>query len=92
LSCLAIDSKEMAVTWPVLIVVYEGVFRWRPKKAPSPFAPVAITAIIAVLYGLVKTRVPNEMSITQDYVPRLSLPYAARQFSHYYSARAAAFY
>ena len=37
------------------------------------------------MYGLIKTQVPNQMSITPDYVPRLSLPYIARQFVHYYS-------
>ncbi len=85
LYCLALDSKEMAVAWPALLAAYEIVFhchlnRWRARSIP-----IAVAAVIAILYGLVKTQVPNQMSITPDYVPRMSLAYAGQQLNHYYS-------
>jgi hypothetical protein len=85
LFCLALDCKEMAVTWPLMLLLYETVFHWRGGRWRSRLTPIGISAIIALLYGLVKTQVPNQMSITPDYIPRLSLGYAADEFNHYYA-------
>ncbi len=85
LYCLALDCKEMAVTWPLLLLLYEGVFHWRAKWWTARLAPIGISAVIALLYGLVKTQVPNQMSITPAYIPRLSFGYAAEQLNHYYT-------
>lgn len=82
---LALDSKEMAIAWPALLIAYELVFHLHPDQWRVRLKPVAIAAGIAGLYGLVKTQVPNQMSITPAYIPRLSLSYAAEQFNHYYS-------
>lgn len=82
---LALDCKEMASTWPLILVLYEGVFHRRPKQRMARMAPIAISAVIALLYTLVKTQVPNQMSITPAYIPQLSLSFVADEFNHYYS-------
>jgi hypothetical protein len=85
LYCCALDSKEMAVTWPVLLIVYEGVFHPRASHWLPRFRPIAVSAVIAILYSLMKTQVPNQMIITPQYIPRISPSYAALQLNHYYS-------
>jgi hypothetical protein len=85
LFCLALDCKEMAVTWPLMLLLYEGIFHWRANSWLARMTPVGISTAIALLYGLVKTQVPNQMSITPAYIPRLSLDYAGLQFDHYYA-------
>jgi len=85
LFCLALDCKEMAVTWPLMLLLYEFVFRWRARNQLAWLTPIGISAVIALLYGLVKTQVPNQMSITPAYVPQLSLSFVADEFNHYYA-------
>jgi hypothetical protein len=81
---LALDSKEMAVTWPLLILLYEFVFQRGGDGWPVRLKPIALAGTLALLYSFVKTQVPNEMSITPPYIPRISAAYAWEQLSHYY--------
>jgi hypothetical protein len=83
--CLALDCKEMAVTWPLMLLLYEAVFHWRARLWSARLTPIGISGIIALLYGLVKTQVPNEMSITPAYIPQVSLSFVAAEFNHYYA-------
>ncbi len=81
---LALDSKEMAIAWPALLISYELVFHRAAESRRGRFLPIATISVVAALYGLVKTQVPNQMSMTPAYVPHLSLPYMAEQLNHYY--------
>lgn len=91
LFCLALDCKEMAVTWPLMLLLYERIFHRRAvshssaTKRLARLTPIAISAVIALLYGLVKTQVPNQMSITPAYIPQLSFGFVAGEFNHYYA-------
>jgi len=82
---LALDSKEMAITLPLLLLLYECIYRARDRGWLTRLKPIAIAAGLTLLYSFVKTQVPNEMSITPAYIPRLSLTYAWAQLTHYYS-------
>jgi hypothetical protein len=84
LFCLALDSKEMAATFPALLLLYECVYRRRNGAWLTRLKPIATGAGLALLYSFVKTQIPNEMSITPAYIPRLSPAYAWEQLTHYY--------
>ncbi|HVY94930.1 MAG TPA: hypothetical protein VHA14_19340, partial [Bryobacteraceae bacterium] len=81
---LALDSKEMAITWPLLILLYECVFHRGEGLWTARLKPIAFMAALAFLYSFVKTQVPNEMSITPQYIPKISPAYSWEQLTHYY--------
>ena len=64
LFCLALDCKEMAVTWPLILLLYERIVDRHATKRSARLAPIATAAVSALLYGLVKTQMSNQMSIT----------------------------
>src|SRR6185312_15782495 len=66
---LALDSKEMAITWPLLLLLYECIYRRRDGNWLARLKPIAIAAGLAFIYSFVKTHVTNEMSITSAYIP-----------------------
>ncbi len=85
LYCLALEFKEMAIMWPVVFVIYEGVFHRNLHDFRKRIMVPGIAAAITILFALVKTRVPSQMSINSLYQPRASAAFIIGQARHYYA-------
>ncbi len=82
----ALGSKEMAVTFPAILLLYEVVFRtgrldWRERVKPA-----LVLAPMTALFLAWKVLVPNHMSsnINGAYTPHFRLDFIAEQYLHYY--------
>ena len=85
LYALALDSKEMAITWPLIVVLYELVFHSHRGQLLLRAIPPALAAALAAVYAIAKVAVPNVMSINSLYTPRLAPLFVIEQLRHYYS-------
>jgi hypothetical protein len=81
----AMDSKEMAIVLPLLLLSYELLFkpvRWKEFIRSRPLALIAIMGVMTVAYMHGKLSGPNAMSTNQFYTPEYSLA----RFQHNWSA------
>ena len=80
----ALDAKEMSVTLPACLVIYELLYRYRDLKSRSMLLRLggffAILAIITVVYLRVKV---TDMSHNSAYNPHLSLQFVLTGMSRY---------
>lgn len=80
----ALGSKEMAMTFPAVLLLYEILF-W--PKVENPFArlrPIAFTSGIVALCMSIKVFVPNQMSINELYSPWRPPSQIAANYLHYH--------
>ena len=91
LYCCALGSKEMAVTFPLVLILYEFVYRpqqFRPRdisaglRKPHFFA-IAGLSILTIAYAAVKLASENPISINPAYSPAPSLGKFAASLNHY---------
>jgi len=82
----ALGSKEMALTFPGVLIVYEGLFHSHFRSLGRRATPIVILGIMTALCMGWKTFAPNPMSsnIGQAYTPRFDLTFIGREYLHYY--------
>ena len=82
----ALGSKEMALTFPGMLIVYEGVFHSHFRDWRGRARPIVILGVMTALCMAWKTFAPNPMSsnIGQAYTPRFDLAFIGREYLHYY--------
>jgi len=81
----AMDSKEMAVVLPLLLLSYELLFnpvRLKELIRSRPLALIAIMGVMTVAYMYGKLFGPNAMSANEFYTPE----YSFARFKHNWSA------
>ncbi len=82
----ALGSKEMALTFPGMLIVYEGVFHRRLDNLGRRAKPIVILGVMTALCMAWKTFAPNPLSsnIGQAYTPRLDLAFIGHAYLSYY--------
>jgi len=82
----ALGSKEMALTFPGMLVVYEGVFHSHLRSLGRRARPIVILGVMTALCMAWKTFAPNPMSsnIGQAYTPRFDLTFIGHGYLSYY--------
>jgi dolichyl-phosphate-mannose-protein mannosyltransferase len=65
----ALDSKEMAVAFPVTLLAYELCFHWKWPLVPRQFIPIVITGAMTAIYIAGKLFQPNSLSSFDAYRP-----------------------
>ena len=82
----ALGSKEMAVTLPGVLILYEGVYHPHLRDWRQRFVPIVLLTLMTVLCMIWKTMVPNPMTINinQGYTPHLQPAYIGHQYLRYY--------
>ena len=82
----ALGSKEMALTFPAMLVVYEGVFHSHVRNLGRRAKPIVILGVMTALCMAWKTFAPNPMSsnIGQAYTPRFDMAFIGHGYLSYY--------
>ncbi len=85
----ALDSKEMAASLPLTLLVYELFYYGIPKKWGWPvwrrFRAIALLILLTVVFTVVKTSVPTSMSRNVLYQPRFGPHFILHNLSWYYN-------
>lgn len=82
----ALGSKEMALTLPGILILYEGIFHRHLCNLCQRITPIVVLGAITALCMIWKTMVPNAMSsnIGQAYTPRCDAAFTGHQYLNYY--------
>jgi len=82
----ALGSKEMALTFPVMLILYEGVFHSNFRNLGRRAKPIVLLGAMTALSMAWKLFAPNPMSsnISQAYTPRFDLAFIGREYLSYY--------
>lgn len=85
----ALDSKEMATSFPVTLLVYELVYQGVPTRWNAVtwrrFRAVAWVAALTVTFSVIKTALPSPMTGNELYRPSLSPHLLLHNLSWYYN-------
>ncbi|HLN01260.1 MAG TPA: hypothetical protein VK335_18370 [Bryobacteraceae bacterium] len=82
----ALGSKEMAITLPGVLILYECVYHPHVRNWRQRLGPIVLLTLMTVLCMIWKTMVPNAMTsnINQGYAPHWQPAYIAHQYLRYY--------
>ncbi len=82
----ALGSKEMALTFPGVLILYEAIFHPHLLDLRRRTTPIAVLATMTALSMAWKTMVPNPMSsnIDQAYTPHYDLVFIGHGYLNYY--------
>lgn len=80
----ALGSKEMAITVPAVLVLYEIVFHPNAKNLRARLFPIGVLALMTAVYMALKVWVPNQMSSNSGYAPHLRLSFVWKSYLHFY--------
>jgi hypothetical protein len=87
-SC-ALDSKEMATSFPFTLLAYELVYRGIPRQRTAAtwkrFRPLAWTTALTIVFTGIKTVLPSPMTGNELYRPSLSPHLLLHNLSWYYN-------
>lgn len=87
-SC-ALDSKEMATSFPVTLLAYELIYHGIPHRwsvtAWKRFRPLACAAALTAVFAAVKIVLPSPMTGNELYRPSLSPHLLLHNLSWYYN-------
>jgi hypothetical protein len=76
LYCCALDSKEMAASFPLVLIAYELIYYGVPTNwsiaAWRRFRAIAILVILTCAFTAVKVTLPSPMTVNALYQPGLS--------------------
>jgi hypothetical protein len=82
----ALGSKEMAVTLPAVLLLYEAIFHphWRTRDLFPRLWPIFLLTSMTVLCMIIKILVPNQLSMNPGYAPHIQARFIAGSYLHYY--------
>ena len=82
----ALGSKEMAVSLPGVLLVYEALFHPHFRNAWNRIAPILVLSLVTLLAMIQKIMVPNQMTanINHEYAPHFNARQIGRGYLHYY--------
>lgn len=82
----ALGSKEMAVSLPIVLLVYEALFHPHFREWRQRLVPVLVLSMVTLLAMVMKILTPNQMTanINHEYAPHFGVRYIARGYLHYY--------
>lgn len=85
----ALDSKEMATSFPVTVLVYELVYQGVPTQCNAltwkRFRPLVCLAVLTVIFTVIKIVLPGPMTGNELYRPSLSPHLLLHNLSWYYN-------
>lgn len=67
----ALNSKEMSVSFPILLLAYEMAYNW--KELRKTLGPIIVSGILTLAFVIGKTTGPEALSKIPAYKPRISL-------------------
>jgi hypothetical protein len=82
----ALGSKEMAVTIPAVLVLYEVIFHPDRQDLSGRIRPIALLGVMTVVWAAIKLLVPNQMNINPAYAPHYAPAFLGSSYLHYYRA------
>ena len=84
----ALGSKEMAVTLPAVLILYEGIFHPRFRDLRRRGLPILVLALMTALCLVWKVLIPNPMSsnVNQGYAPHYQPSFIAQQYLEHFRA------
>lgn len=80
----ALGSKEMAISVPAVLMLYEVVFHSGLGNLRARLWPVFLLAMMTAVCMAVKILIPNQMNINPAYIPHYQPEFIGNSYLHYY--------
>ena len=80
----ALGSKEMAISVPAVLVLYEVIFHPSLGNLRARFWPIFLLTMMTAVCMAVKILIPNQMNINPAYTPHYQPGFIGNSYLHYY--------
>jgi hypothetical protein len=80
----ALGSKEMAISLPAVLLLYEIIFHPGTRNLRARLWPIFLLAIMTAVCMAVKILIPNQMNINPAYTPHYQPGFIGNSYLHYY--------
>jgi len=80
----ALGSKEMAISVPAVLVLYEVIFHPGIGNLRARLWPIFLLAMMTAVCMAVKILIPNQMNINPAYTPHYQPGFIGNSYLHYY--------
>lgn len=80
----ALGSKEMAISMPAVLVLYEVIFHPGMGHLRARLWPISLLAMMTAVCMAVKIQIPNQLTINPAYTPHYQPGFIGNSYLHYY--------
>ena len=80
----ALGSKEMAISVPAVLVLYEVIFHPGMRNLRARLWPIFLLAMMTAVCMAVKILIPNQLTINPAYTPHYQPGFIGSSYLHYY--------
>ena len=80
----ALGSKEMALSVPAVLMLYEVIFHPGMGNLRARLWPIFLLAMMTAVCMAVKILIPNQMNINPAYTPHYQPGFIGNSYLHYY--------